>query len=307
MKDKITIGIPKSLLYYRYNILWTTYLKKLNCNIIYSKETNKQTIELGKTYSIDESCLSSKIYLGHVAELQDKCDYVLVPRIANYGKTEKVCVKFNATYDLVHNSFPKLKILEYNIENTKYHFESIGLIKLGLKLNKNPFKVILSYYQAKKYEKKYYKKQMLLQNKKLNNNKLKILIISHPYNIYDKYIGYPIVNFLESQDIEIIYADKLDKKLAIEYSKTLSPTLYWTYSKELIGAIEYYKYSVDGIIFLTTFPCGPDSLVNELMIRKITNIPITNILIDESTAEAGIQTRLESFIDIIKGKKGKND
>ena len=58
---------------------------------------------------------------------------------------------------------------------------------------------------------------------------------------------------------------------------------------------------------MTTFPCGPDSLVNELLIRKINNIPITNILIDESTAEAGIQTRLESFIDIIKGKKEKNE
>jgi len=307
MKKQITIGIPKSFLYYRHNVLWTTYLEKLHCNIIYSKDTTKQTIDLGKTYSVDESCLSSKIYLGHVAELQNKCDYILVPRISNYGKKEKVCVKFNATYDLIHNAFPTLKILDYNIENTKYHIEAISLIKLGLKLNKNILKVILSYYQSKKRESKYYKLQMKIQNKKLNSNKLKILIVSHPYNIYDKYIGYPIIKFLESMNIEIIYADKLDKKLAKTYAKTLSPTLYWTYSKELIGAIEYYKYSVDGIIFLSTFPCGPDSLVNELMIRKLTDIPITNILIDEQTAEAGIQTRLESFIDIIKGKKELND
>jgi len=307
MKKNITIGIPKSFLFYRYNILWTTYLKKLKCDIVYSSDTNKHTTELGKEYSIDESCLSSKIFLGHVAELQDKCDYVLVPRISNYGRTEKVCVKFNATYDIIHNQFPNLKILDYNIENTTYHTEAISLIKLGLKLNRNIFKVILSYYQAKIIEKKYYKNQMKLQNKKLNSDKLKILIVSHPYNIYDKYIGYPIVKFLESMDVELIYADKLDKKLASIYSKNLSPTLYWTYSKELIGAIEYYKYSIDGIIFLTTFPCGPDSLVNELMIRKLTEVPITNLLIDESTAEAGVQTRLESFIDIIKGKKAKNE
>lgn len=307
MKKQITIGIPKSFLFYRYNILWTTYLKKLNCNIVYSKDTTKKTIELGRKYSIDESCLSSKIYLGHVAELQDKCDYLLVPRISNYGPKEKVCVKFNATYDIIHNSFPNIKILDYNLENTTHNTEAISLIKLGLKLNKNILKVIFSYYQAKIYEKKYYKKQMQLQNQKLNSNKLKILIVSHPYNIYDKYIGYPITNFLESMDIELIYADKLNKKLSRAYSKKLSPSLYWRYSKELIGAIEYYKYTTDGIIFLTTFPCGPDSLVNELMIRKLTDIPITNILIDESTAEAGVQTRLESFIDIIKGKKAKND
>ena len=304
---KITIGIPKAFLFYRYNILWTTYLKKLNCKIIYSNNTNKNTIRLGNTYSIDESCLSSKIYLGHVAEIKDICDYILVPRISNYGHIDKVCVRFNATYDLIHNSFPNTKILDYNIENTTNHTEFKELIKLGLKINKNIFKVLYSYFYAKRKEKRYRRLLMEEQEKKLNSNKLKILIVSHPYNIYDKYIGYPIVKFLTNMDIELIYADKLDKKIAISLSKKLSPTLYWIYSKELIGSIEYYKDYIDGIIFLTTFPCGPDSLVNELLIRKINNIPITNILIDESTAEAGIQTRLESFIDIIKGKKEKNE
>ena len=304
---KITIGIPKAFLFYRYNILWTTYLKKLNCNIVYSNNTNKKTIEQGNNYSIDESCLSSKIYLGHVAEIKDKCDYILVPRISNYGNVDKVCVRFNATYDLIKNCFPNIKILDYNIENTTHHTELKELIKLGLKINKNIFKVVYSYIYAKRKEIQYNSKIMKDQEKKLHNNKLKILIVSHPYNIYDKYIGYPIIKFLTNMNIELIYADKLDKKKARYLSKDLSPTLYWLYSKELIGAIEYYKKYIDGIIFLTTFPCGPDSLVNELLIRRINNIPITNILVDESTAEAGIQTRLESFIDIIKGKKEKNE
>ena len=51
-------------------------------------------------------------------------------------------------------------------------------------------------------------------------------------------------------NIELIYADKLDKKKARYLSKDLSPTLYWLYSKELIGAIENYKECIDGIIFL---------------------------------------------------------
>ena len=103
--------------------------------------------------------------------------------------------------------------------------------------------------------------------------------------------------------MEIIYADKLDKKIAKLYAASISPTLYWTYSKELIGAISYYQYSVDGILFLSSFPCGPDSLVNELMLRKIKNIPMINILIDELTTNTGLETRLESFIDIIKERK----
>ena len=130
-------------------------------------------------------------------------------------------------------------------------------------------------------------------------------MVSHPYNIYDNYIGNPIIKKLESMNIEIIYADILDHKTAKMYAKELSPTLYWLFSKELIGAVEYYKYSVDGIIFLTTFPCGPDSLVNELIIRKLKDIPIINILVDELTSSTGLETRLESFIDIIKERRKK--
>ena len=42
------------------------------------------------------------------------------------------------------------------------------------------------------------------------------------------------------------------------------------------------------------------------MIRKLKNIPILNLLIDEATSETGLITRLESFIDIINFKGDNN-
>ena len=251
-------------------------------------------------------CLSLKIFLGHIAYLKDKCDYILIPRVSNYGKNEKVCVKFNATYDLVKNLFPNTKILDYNIEKNKNRFTILSFLKIGLKINKNPLKVLFSYFIAKRNYKKENQKKYNEQIKKISNQKkLKILIVSHPYNIYDNYIGTPIIKKLASMNIEIIYADKLNPKISRKYAKVLSPTLYWTYSKELIGSVAYYKESIDGIIFLTAFPCGPDSLVNELLLRKIDDIPMTNILIDELTASAGLETRLESFVDIIEERRKK--
>lgn len=52
---------------------------------------------------------------------------------------------------------------------------------------------------------------------------------------------------------------------------------------------------------LSSFPCGPDSLVNELIIRKI-KLPIINLVIDDTNSFTGIETRLESFLDIINNK-----
>lgn len=306
MKQK-KIGIPRALLYYRYNILWETYFKKIGCKVIISDKTTKKTIEEGKKYSIDESCLSLKIFMGHVYNLINKCDYILIPRVADYGKKDKVCVRFNGIYDIVTNYFPKEKILNYNIEKTKHTSELISLIKIGFKFNKNIFKLIYSYILAKITEKKHNKALLNTQLKLLSSNKPKILLVSHPYNTHDNYIGKPIINKLKKMNIEIIDADIINKKIARTFAYSLSPTLYWIYSKELVGAINYYQNSVDGIIFLTTFPCGPDSLVNELMIRKITTIPTTNILIDELNSNTGLDTRLESFIDIIKERRQQNE
>lgn len=305
MKKKIKIGIPRAFLYYRHYILWKNFFEKLNCHIVLSPESSKEILDIGIKYSIDESCLSSKMYLGHVATLVDKCDYILIPRIENYGKNEKVCVRFNGLYDIVRNTFPDTNLLTYNIEKTKYKTQFLGFIKMGLKLNKNIFKIVISYILAIKKEKKQEKIENITQERKLKNDKIKILIVSHPYNIYDKYLSSNIINYLNSNNIQIIYADKLNKKISKEYAKELSNTLYWTYSKEIIGAVNYYKEIYDGVIFLTTFPCGLDSLVNELVLRKITK-PTLNIILDSSNSEIGLETRLESFIDILKERKSND-
>ena len=52
------------------------------------------------------------------------------------------------------------------------------------------------------------------------------------------------------------------------------------------------------IIFLSVFPCGLDSLVNEVVIRKV-KCKCLNLVIDDMDGFAGIETRLESFVDIV--------
>ena len=163
----------------------------------------------------------------------------------------------------------------------------------------------------KKEIKKAYKKAIFEHNlikiknieityNKLNSNKTKILIVSHPYNTYDSLIGEEIINYLEKQNVEVIYSDKFDSKKTNKLSKKISKNLYFKYSKESMGTIIYAMDKIDGIIFISSFPCAPDSLVNELTIRKIKK-PNINLIIDSDMSFTGIETRLESFLDVIRG------
>jgi len=64
--------------------------------------------------------------------------------------------------------------------------------------------------------------------------------------------------------------------------------------------------SIDGIIHVASFGCGPDSFTGEIIERQVRrrgNLPFLNLTIDEHTGEAGVITRLEAFIDMIRWRR----
>lgn len=293
----MTIGIPRSLFYYRYQTLIKTFLNELNIKYILSEPSTKKTLEDGKKIVSDEACTSLKLFIGHIKNLEDKCDNILVPRLESIKKSEKMCTNFYLLYDLVKNTSKK-NIIDFNIDESKLKSEKLAFTNLGLYLGNSYNKTINAYNKAKQKEKQVLKNKLLKQEKILKSKNKKVLIAAHPYNIYDEYLGKPLIKVLKDNKIDIIYSDIYDTKNIENDIVSISKDVYWTPNKEIIGAISKYKSNVDGIILFTSFPCGPDSITNELILRKV-KIPIINILVDEQSSQTGLITRLESFIDII--------
>lgn len=303
----MTIGLPRAMLYYRYGVMWETFFRELGCDILTSRETDREILECGIKCSIDECCLPSKIFLGHVFSLVGKCDYILVPRVASYGKNKDVCVKFNALYDIARNTFENIKFLDYNIDVPNGCREPGGFIRMGKALGFSRLRSLAAYRKAKRTYKESDQQKISLQQQALDSSGgPKILIVSHAYNIYDKLIGRPISDYVRSLGGLPVYAEAADKDECTRASGAISETLYWLYNRELVGSIKLLENKIDGMILLTAFPCGPDSLVNELIIRKVKNIPTINLIIDELQGEAGLHTRIESFMDIVKERVGKS-
>lgn len=303
--NNITIGIPRSLFYYYYGTLWKYFFKELNVNTILSPKTTPIIMKLGTDLANDEMCLSFKNYLGHIKYLEDKCDYILVPRIDNYSINDQTCTNFLAAFDIVSN-FIKTPILNYNISFTNHETEEFAFYVIGSALGFSKSNIMRAYYKAKEFEKEEKRAKERLNERKLKSNKKKILVVGHPYNLYDGMIGEPIIKFLVKADVEVLYSDAFPESLTSKLSKHLSNTLYFKYSKENIGAIELVKNYIDGVVFLTTFPCGLDSLVNELVMRRI-SLPYLNLVIDDMTGTGGIETRLESFLDILEERSMKHE
>lgn len=298
----MVVGIPRAFLYYRYRVLWENFFEGLGVEVITSGPTTRDTLRRGSMYAIDEACLSSKVYLGHVDALIGKCDAIFVPRIATLGNRETLCTKFFALPDIVQNTFrsQNVALLDYNIDVRNGKRELTSFLGLGKRVGRRRAQVLYAYALAKQAEQIAQAEAVREQARLLERPGIKILVVGHSYNVHDALVGRSVLSFLTSQGATPILADTVDRKRALERSAELTETLPWVYNRELVGAVQIYRDRVDGIILLSTFPCGPDSLVNEILIRRVSGIPILNLLLDNQEGSAGVETRLESFLDIIE-------
>ena len=129
-----TVGIPRGLLYYYYDTLWKAFFDCLQVPYIISKKSNLNLLKKGQEKAVDEACLALKLYLGHIEDIKDQCDYILIPRIFSLEKQEQVCTNFNCLYDLIHTLYPNIQILNYNIDVKRHHYEKNAFLKLGKEL-----------------------------------------------------------------------------------------------------------------------------------------------------------------------------
>ncbi len=300
-----TIGIPRALYYYRYGALWETFFHELGFKTVLSPKTNKQILEAGDHFSVDENCLSSKLFFGHIGALEGKCDLVFVPRIGSLGKSGIMCTRFEAIYDMSRNIFREhnIEFLTCNIDHLDKSPAKKAYLDLALHLGANRKQAQYAYEAAMRAQAESIFKKITDAADLLEKDGVKLLVCGHAYNLHDEYLGVPILKTIHELDAISICSDAMNPKAAREKSVEICENVPWIMNREILGAVAHYHKQVDGIILITAFPCGPDSMLNEMIIRRVKDLPILNLLLDAQSGSAGIETRLESFIDIIRFRK----
>ncbi|MCD8212027.1 MAG: acyl-CoA dehydratase activase-related protein [Oscillospiraceae bacterium] len=302
------VGIPRALNYYRFGDLWTGFFSNLGLENVLSEPTSRKTVETGERLSNDESCYSAKIYMGHVQELIGKCDAVFIPRTAGYGERIKFCTRFESLYDLVRNTFRDsgARFMTLSLDWRNGMSEEEDFIDLGTKLGFEAQKAADAYKAALEDRKQ---KEEALRDRQLDLLKKpgnRILLAAHDYIAHDPYVGGQLVKMLEDLGCTVLYADRVDRKEAVKRSFELSDTLPWQESREILGAVDLLKDNIDGAVLASSYPCSPDSMTDEFITRTVKDLPILTLTLDVQDGTAGLETRLESFVDIIRFRRGQD-
>ena len=300
-RRKIKIGLPKGLLWYKYHRFWEVFFKELGAEVVKSSDTNKKIVEEGTKKSVDELCIPVKIFFGSCLDLIDKCDWIFIPRYWIIDRKSITCPKLITLPDTAIMIIRK-KILTTTI-NIKRKPIFLSFFFLGLKLKKNPLKVIQAYraaIRAQEMNETYLEKEF---QKKLASPLLTVAVVGHEYNIYDNYINQELISEIEKQNVNIITSDLVPQSLSDTYLKE-KPFIYWSYEREIIGTA-YWALSakkISGLILISSFNCGPDSLLHEQLLLEDSKKPILSILVDENISKETVKTRIEAFLEMLKRK-----
>ncbi len=329
-KTALRVGFPRSLLYYKFHVLWTVFFETLGAEVIVSPPTNKEIKDVSVKSAPDEDCYSTKLYFGHVLYLKDKVDYLFIPRFSSDHKTDISCPKFIGLAEVLRSMFPDLPpILMPYYSKAKDGHGNIRLIRiafsLGFKFTRNPFRILHSFVKSFRRFKQYHddlyisedelrrwERNEFVFNKTISTtnktNPFKIALVGHSYVINDSYSSLSIKEMLLAEKVEIITSEQLPRSVIEHQMSKLDFNMYFRYEREILGTVMHFleNETVDGILQLIVFSCGPDSIGGEMasrFSRRKQNVPLLQLTLDELTSESGVTTRLEAFLDLIERRK----
>ena len=126
--------------------------------------------------------------------------------------------------------------------------------------------------------------------------RLAVALFGRPYNSFAPEANKGIPAKFASRSIAIIPFDMLpcqDEELEPDHN------MYWAMGRQILKGAHYVaRHPQLFAAYVTNFSCGPDSFVvgyfRDIMGRK----PSLTLELDSHTADAGIETRIEAFLDI---------
>ncbi len=325
------VGIPRTLSYFTYFPMWKAFWEELGLEVVLSRKTDRNILETGIRDTVSDACLPIKLFHGHAADLKDRVDYLFVPRLVSADGRSTFCPKFLGLPDMVRFSISDLPPLldgRYHVQRGRasvFHF----FREMGRQLGYPLQHIIRAYLTARRAGWRFQELQHagLLPEaamQEMNSSReirrplsglqettgLRIAVLGYPYVVFDPYINADLLQVLKKAGVEVLTVEGVPHYRLRKMASRLQEDLFWYYSNRAVWAGLYYlsqSKTLDGIIHVTAFACGPDAMVDkilELESRDRGRVPFLNITIDEHAGDAGVLTRLEAFLDMLKIRKG---
>jgi predicted CoA-substrate-specific enzyme activase len=312
-KRVFVVGIPRAFSVHTLYPLYSWFFYELGIKTLLSTEV----AHTGVARAESTYCFPAEIAHGAVQDCLDKgADYVLLPHFRDMPSYE----------DEVHANFcPITQSLPYYVEKAfpdidkKRWLPLVVSFKFGegkalelfcemtSRLGIGEAETKEAFRKARARQQAYFEATLEMGREALQEarkaDRPVIAVLGRPYNAFTPEANMGIPRKFTSRGYSIIPFDILPF-----HDEKIFPNMYWYYGQQDVKAANLLK-NEDNIYltYITNFSCAPDSFILHYIKWVMGQKPFLVLELDSHSADAGIDTRVEAFLDIIDGYRTKKD
>jgi len=312
-KRSYTIGIPRAFSVHTLYPLYSWFFHELGIKTFLSTEV----AHAGVARAEAQYCFPAEIAHGAIQDCLDKgADYVLMPHFRDMPSyEEKVHANFcpitQALPYYMKKAFPDIDKKKWLPLVVSFKFGEGKALELFCEMTKlldiSEAETKAAFDVAWAKQKEYFIAAEKMGLEALEDarkaNRPVIALLGRPYNAFTPEANMGIPRKFTTRGYSIIPFDILPFR-----DKEIFPNMYWFYGQQDLKAAKLLKQE-DNIYltFISNFSCAPDSFILHYIKWMMGQKPFLVLELDSHSADAGVDTRVEAFLDIIDGYRSKKN
>ncbi len=308
------VGINRALLTHTLFPLYHHFFTALGFEVVMGEEADSDGIEQkGAAF-----CYPVEIAHGTLHSLiRKKPDIYFLPHIKglpveNGIEASVACPFVQAESYYLKTAFPLIKekiVLNPVLDMSKgYGKAKPAFVEMGKRLGAGTGMTEKAFELAAQVQRGFHREcrrigQRFLEELEENPDETALVLFGRPYNAFTASGNMGIPRKFASRGYRIIPLDFLP----IEEEGPIKG-MYWSMGQMILKASKLVKKHPQLFgAYITNFSCGPDSFLLSYFREEMGAKPSLTLELDGHTADAGLDTRIEAFLDVVKSYRERKD
>ncbi len=300
------VGINFSLMVNTLFPLYSVFFKSLGYEVVYPQKSDAD----GVSRKGSAFCRPVEQAHGTLRELlRLKPDIIFLPHVKAFpvpgGQDVSVCCPFVQSEPyLLKSAFPELEkitVLSPVLDmTTGYEAAEQVFIDMAKKLGHNVDEAKLSFSEGVRAQNDFHK-ELVKEGKKAlkaveDSPDTAVILFGRPYNAFSGFGNMGIPRKLVSRGYRVIPQDFLPV-----FDEESHDKMYWASGQWILKAARFVARNEKLFgVYITNFSCGPDSFLLTYFRNIMGRKPSLTLELDSHTADAGVDTRIEAFLDVVR-------
>ena len=314
---RVRVGLPRALAFHDLFPFWRAFFRHLDMDVVLSDPTNPRIVRATAQCAAAETCFPVKLAFGHVMDLLEKdVDFVFLPSVVDRedpspGQPHSHHCPLVAASPHMVRAHVDVEARGARLVTFPFHLRERGLRRRELRAAATalgvPLRRALSAAARGDEALRAFSREAARLGRDalaaLRPGRAAVVIVGRPYNTCDAGVCLDLPRTLRKLGALPIPIDCLPVR-EVDVSDA-HPDMYWRSGQDILGAGRLVAGDERlQAIYLTSFHCGPDSFLLSYFRRLMETKPFLELEVDDHTAEAGMLTRCEAFLDSLKLRKG---